>query len=218
MSNKGLGPGIFGQTLPADGRRYTIAIPEQYDELNPVPLIIALHWGGPVTPYYGHAILAGLVEPALKKLGAIIVAPDCNAGTWTNEQSESEILSLCEYIQGNYLIDVAKIMLTGYSLGGIGTWYMAARHQDRFAAAVPMAAKPPSGVLNVDWHIPLFVIHGQQDELFPVQETKKITKQLQKTGIDVKLLVLDGVTHYETGFFIEPLRKAVPWIETAWSV
>ena len=29
------------------------------------------------------------------------------------------------------------------SIGGIGTWYLASRQQDRFAVAVPMAAKPP---------------------------------------------------------------------------
>ena len=79
-----LASGIHEMTLD-NGQRYTIAIPEGYTGEQAVPLIIALHYGGTVTPFYGLGLLEGLVEPALRDLGAIIVAPDATAGAWASE-------------------------------------------------------------------------------------------------------------------------------------
>lgn len=200
---------------PGD-RRYTIAVPTNYTTDQPVPLVLTLHFGGYVTPFYGRHILAGLVQPALRELGAIIVAPDCTASDWTHPRSEEDVLALLDHIQDSYVVDPGKILITGYSKGGRGTWYLAARHQERFAAAVVMAGWPQSDVVDVEWEIPLYVIHSREDEVIPLQPTATAVKQLQAKGVPVELVVLEGVTHYETNRFVEPLRGAVPWIEKVW--
>ena len=51
-------PGIYQLTLPDSERRYTLAIPDGYTGQEPTPLIVSLHYGGRVTPFYGR----GLVE------------------------------------------------------------------------------------------------------------------------------------------------------------
>ena len=209
-------PGVHEQTFSPRDQRYTIAIPATYTGAQPTPLVVALHYGGPVTPFYGKGILAGLVEPALRELGTILVAPDCQHGNWTNPQSESEIIALLEHLQAHYPIDARRTLLTGYSLGGAGTWYLAARNQDRFAAVIPLAGWPQPDSAGVEWKIPLYAIHSRWDEVVPFDRTEQVVKQLKDRGGAVELVLLDGISHYEVERFVEPLRSAVPWIRKAW--
>jgi predicted peptidase len=203
-------------TLQPGDRHYTVAIPYNYSGFQAVPLVLALHYGEHGSPYYGRDFLTDLVEPALRDLGAIIIAPDCTGDDWTQPDSEQDVLDLLDHIEATYRVDSDRTLITGYSMGGIGTWYLAARHQDRFAAALPMAATPPSFAIDAAWDIPLYVIHSSEDELFPVRWTETAVEQLVTEGASVELVVVDGVSHRETHRFIEPLRTAIPWIQKAW--
>jgi len=216
-------PGIHEQVFSRRNQRYTIAIPAGYVERQPAPLVLALHYAGPVTPFYGKGILAGLVEPALRELGAVIVAPDCQHDTWANLSSELEIVELLAYLYDNYALDAHKTLVTGYSLGGAGAWYLAARNQSGFAAAIPMAGWPPPDSANycsadVRWEIPLYVIHSRQDEVVPFEPTEQFVRRLQASGAAVECMWLQDATHYETGYYIEPLRATSRWIKKAWKV
>ncbi|MCP4542116.1 MAG: prolyl oligopeptidase family serine peptidase [Chloroflexi bacterium] len=211
-----LKPGIHEQILSSRGQRYTLAIPDGYTG-DAVPLIIVLHWGGVVTPFFGKSILTYLVEPALRELGAIMVAPDCVHRDWTNPQSESQVIALLEYLQEHYNIDADRTIITGYSKGGMGTWYLAARNQDKFAAAVLMAGYPQPDSADVEWEIPLYIVHSRRDEVVPFEPTERLVAQLKDKGVAVEFVVLKDVTHYETGRFVQPLRAAVPWIKKVWS-
>lgn len=70
-------PPTIRQEVLEPGRLYTLAIPASYTGDESVPLVLALHYGGHGAPYFGRGVLTGLVEPALRELEAIIVAPDC---------------------------------------------------------------------------------------------------------------------------------------------
>jgi predicted peptidase len=209
-------PDVREQTQQPGERRYTIAIPKSYTGDQPLPLILALHFAGHGTPFYGGLFLTGLVEPALRELQAIIVAPDCTAADWTRPQSEADVLALLDHVQNTYNVDPRRTLITGYSMGGMGTWHLAARHPDRFAAALIMAGAPQPDVLEVQWDIPLYVIHSRQDRVVPLQPTLDAVGQLQAQGVSVELALLDGVDHYDTGRFVAPLQQAIPWIEKAW--
>ena len=209
-------PGIYEQVLRPGSRRYTIAIPDGYTEDQPIPLIIALHWGGPVTPYIGKWYLLGLVAPALGELGAIIAAPDCTDEHWANLNSEEVVIDLLDYITESYNIDSRRVLLTGYSMGGIGTWILAARHQERFSAVLIVSAKPPTDVVGVRWNIPLYVIHSRRDEIFPLGDTETTVNRLREKGVAVKLDIVEGSTHFQTEQFVEPMQAAIPWISDLW--
>ena len=204
------------QLLPPGNRRYTIAIPAGYTGEQPAPLVLALHFGGPVTPFYGKGMLTTIVEPALRELGAIIVAPDCNSDGWTNPRSEADVIDLLDYVQETYNIDPQRTLVTGYSMGGIGAWHLAARYPDRFVAAVVMAGAPPPDALDIEWNVPIYAIHGREDTVIPFEHTQTRITRLQDQGIPVEFVVLKDVSHYDTGWFVEPLREAIPWIEQAW--
>ena len=87
--------GIYELTLGT--QRYTLQLPPNYVQDRAFPLVMALHWGGPVSPFYGRGLLEGLVAPGLAKLGAIIAAPDCLGQGWTNGVSETAVLSLLDH-------------------------------------------------------------------------------------------------------------------------
>lgn len=207
---------IQEHTLQPGNLRYSLALPGETSVDQPRPLILALHFAGHGSPFYGKLILTELVEPALRELGAIIVAPDCTGPDWTHSQSEKDVLTILSHIHEIYNVDPDRILITGYSMGGIGTWYLAARHQEIFSAALIMAGTPPPNITEVDWRIPLLIIQSQQDEMMPVQPTEIAVQQLKSNGKEVELILLEGVTHFETWRYSVPLCASVPWIQKAW--
>ena len=54
------------------------------------------------------------------------------------EQVEQDLLHIIEQVQSDYRTDEKRLYLTGMSYGGFGTWYIASRHPELFAAAVPV--------------------------------------------------------------------------------
>ena len=212
--------GIHQQTIMLGNDitlRYTLSIPETLKADQPVPLVLALHYGGTVTPFYGQGILTQLVAPALHDLGAVIVAPDCPAGSWTTMESDASVMLLLAELMQYYAIDKSRILVTGYSMGGIGTWHFAARHADFFAAAIPIAGVPPSGIAQVHPLAPLYVIHSRQDELFALGRVEPAVAQISQQGRAIQLVAFDGPGHYDIAGFIPPLKAAVPWIQQLWA-
>jgi poly(3-hydroxybutyrate) depolymerase len=210
-----LEPGVHEQTLAlASGQtvRYTLLVPPRSGERR-LPLIVALHYGGKVTPYYGRQLVEGLVQPALGELGAVIVAPDALDRGWNDPLDEGAVLALMDHLLANMPIDRQRVLVTGYSMGGVGAWHLATRHPDRFAAALPMAGHPQvEGKLTV----PVYAIHARADEVMPLAPTEAHVRRLTAAGLDARLVVVDGLTHYQTAGFVAPLRAAVPWIRRVW--
>lgn len=212
--------GIYQKSLVLEGGdtvRYTLSIPKSFSPGEKVPLIIALHYGGDVIPWYGKGYLTILVEPALWKLGAVIAAPDCpSPAGWDNPRSEAAVLALMNHLKQHYTIDDKKVVLTGFSLGGIGTWYLAARYPDLFSAAIPMSAMPRPDVAEAVRDIPVYVIHSTGDEIFPVKRLEEVVEKLKIRGLPVQMKTITGISHYQTPSFVDALRETIPWIKQTW--
>jgi predicted peptidase len=208
--------GIHKQKLESTGQLYSIGIPEGYQEAESVPLILVLHWGGPVMDYTGEVVLLGLAVPGLYELGGIMLAPDRNTEDWANPQAEADLIELLDFIQEHYRIDKKRIVIVGYSLGGIGTWYMTARHPDRFSVAISLSAMPPKEARSMPWETPMYVIHSIRDELFSIRELSAVIDPMVEQGAPIEFFPIDKARHYNTENFIEPLRTAVPWVQKMW--
>lgn len=202
--------------LPPGHRRYSLCLPEGFTEGQKFPLVIALHFSGHGMPYYGELFLTDFIEPALRGLGAVIVAPDCPAKDWTQAESERFVLDLRDHLRDHFSIDPKRVLITGYSMGGIGTWHMASRFQDQFSAGLVMAANPPENAMEVEREFPLYVIHSREDELFPIVETTRFVVALEERGADINYRILEKATHFETHQFRDPLEEAVPWVLDQW--
>jgi poly(3-hydroxybutyrate) depolymerase len=143
-----LDPGAYDQTLQrtdATPVRYAISIPKGYSSSRPVPLVLALHFGGPPKGA-GMGLLTVLVGPALAELGAVIVAPDSLGGGWSTPENARAGMALMDAVQATYRIDPKRIVVTGFSMGGAGVWHFAGKYPDRFTAAVPVAGRPPTAI------------------------------------------------------------------------
>lgn len=208
-------PGIYNRVLSPD-QRYTLLIPTGYNAGQPAPLILSLHYGGIVVPYYGSRLLEVLVSPALEDLGSIIVAPEAIGQGWDNAESEKQVLDLIREIKANYTIDESRTLVTGFSMGGRGAWYLAARHPDVFRAAIPISASPEDDATEVDWQVPLLVIHSVADEVVAFKPVETTVRALKEVNVQIEMIVVQDVTHFQVELFVEPLRAALPWIRKAW--
>src|SRR5713101_8150120 len=112
--------------------RYGLAIPADYNRSRPSPLVLALHPGGGGMPYYGDQFMRDIFLPGLSALNPIMVAPDCPTRAWSDPAAEQGVMALVDKILGEYAIDRRRILVTGFSLGGNGTWFMSSRHADLF--------------------------------------------------------------------------------------
>src|SRR5712671_836358 len=214
-----LTPGLHILTLSRADEpaiRYAIYIPGNYSPSAPAPLILALHYGvrGGDAAGAGGDVVQILIGPALAELGAIIVAPDSVRGNWSSPENEKAVNALLDMVVAHYSIDKKKVAVTGYSMGGAGSWHFAEKFPERFSAAIPVAGRPPASASG--WRLPVLAIHSRDDQVAPFDPTEARIAELQKTGVNAKLIPLSGITHYEMDRFQDALRQAVPWLREIW--
>jgi poly(3-hydroxybutyrate) depolymerase len=215
-------PGVHERSIPGPGGRelrFTISVPPGYDGFRRVPLVLALHFGGDsFPPFFGRGMLELLVQPALQPLGALIVAPDALDPGWDDATDETRLLFLVEHVLASFAVDRKRVLCTGYSMGGAGTWFLVGRHPDRFSAAIPIAGRPPSGPAAATgrWTVPVRALHGARDELIPLAPVQAYVTELRSQGADADLLIVDELSHYDTDKFVEPLRNLLPWLTAVW--
>lgn len=171
------------------------------------PLIIALHWAGGGNTYKEFSNC--LVEPGMAELNAIILAPDGEHLLWTNQYNEEKIIKLVNMAKKFWNIDPNKIIVTGYSNGGIGSWFFADKHPELFTAAIPIA-----GVYYAEKKIaiPMYVIHGEKDELFKLEKTASFVELAKKNGSDIQFVVNPTFSHHMACAYVHELKKATNWL------
>ena len=196
---------------------YAVSAPAGYDPATPHPLILALHPGGARGPYYGSLHMRQTFEPALRGLNAVVVAPDAPARRWTDEVSERAVMALLDRILETYAIDRARILVTGFSLGGRGTWFFATRHPGFFTGAIPVAGRPGDDPLDALGDMPVHVIHSRADDVVPFGPAAEAARRLREAGRPVAFTALDGVGHYAMGGYVRALREAGEWMLEQWA-
>lgn len=200
----------------SDGMRYALSVPRDYDAGDPRPLVLALHPAGPRSPYIGGSFMRRIVEPALRSWQPIIVAPDCPTRAWTSATAEQAVLALLRSIMASYAIDRARVLVTGFSLGGRGTWFLATRHADLFTGAIPIAGSPDDDALEGLGAMPIHIIHSVDDEVVPIGPDQAAASELRRRGHPVAFTELEDVDHYTVGRYIGALTVAGAWMAEQW--
>jgi len=195
--------------------RYGIALPVGYERTGPPrPLVLALHPGGRDV-YYGASFMRGIVEPALRSWGAVMVAPDVPDRSWSTALSDRAVLELLEHVMAEYPIDRTRVLVTGFSMGGGGTWYMASRHPELFTGAIVMAGSAGQEAIAT-LRIPIYLIHSPDDDTVPFAQAEAAYRALAARGHTVEMRVLPGVSHYMMAAYTPPLRLAGNWMLERW--
>lgn len=202
--------------LDADGMRYALSLPADYDASRPRPLVLALHPGGGGAPYYGGSFMRHVVEPALRGWAPIIVAPDCPTRAWTSPAAERAVIALLESVMAEYAIDRTRILVTGFSLGGRGAWFFATRHADLFTGAIPMAGSPGDDPLDALGSMPVHIIHSVDDDVVPIGPARAAAEALEHRQHPVEFTELDGIGHFDMGGYVATLSMAGDWMQQRW--
>jgi predicted peptidase len=128
-----------------------------------------------------------------KKMDCIVVSPQCPWGK--NWSSEDWFNPVFDEVTANLRIDDARVYLVGISMGGFGTWALANRMPDRFAAIAPFC-----GGGDVKWaetlsKVPAWVFHGTVDCQIPISRSEAMVKALEKLNAEIKFTRLKNEGH-----------------------
>ncbi|HPG10314.1 MAG TPA: dienelactone hydrolase family protein [Chitinophagaceae bacterium] len=212
-----LSPGVHDvvlEMLNGDSYKFRVIAPVR-NAGEKRPLVLALHGasGGNPDAYKNTACY---IEPGLASLGAFILSPYGDDGLWYEAYYQQEVGTLLFLAKQYWPVDANKTVVTGYSNGGNGSWLFAETQPTSFAAAIPMATSyditnSSGGGRKID--IPLYVIHGQNDELFPVAQTQTWVQLSQNAGSDITFVVAPGLGHYVPCSYVQYLQDAATWLE-----
>lgn len=187
-----------GEQTPADTLRYLIHLPEDYDA-DPDrrwPLVLFLHGAGERGSELDLAAVHG--PPKLADAGHefpfVLVTPQCpESSQWIAELST--LSGLLDEVMEAHRIDPARVAVTGLSMGGYGTWSLAVRYPDRFAAIAPICGGMWLQSAAPLQNTPVWAFHGDADEVVPISATEQIVTELRSVGADVRFTRYPGVGH-----------------------
>ncbi|MWV47373.1 prolyl oligopeptidase family serine peptidase [Paenibacillus sp. HJL G12] len=177
---------------------YLLHLPEGYDRDGDQtwPVILFLHGSGErgsnVELVKAHGV-PHIVDqdPAFP---FIVISPQCPDHSDWNAEKEAVMAALDE-VMHTYQADPTRVYLTGLSMGGYGTWQLAAEHPGRFAAAVPVCGGGNPSRADTLKETPIWAFHGAKDDVVPLSESEVMTQAVQAVGGDVKLTIYPEADH-----------------------
>jgi hypothetical protein len=196
---------------------YLTYLPEKYnlDSLQHWPLIIYLHGGSDRGTDLKKLYSSGIPDQIYRgrNFPFIVIAPQCPLSIrW---ETDNWFEPLFKEISEKYRIDPSRIYLTGYSLGGSGTWYLATKYPGRFAAIAPMSGFTSQNKyiykhINRLKDMPVWAFHGKMDITVPYEETERLVKKLQKKNKHLKF-TSEPNTGHRIHWNIYPNKDLYDW-------
>lgn len=175
---------------------YLIYLPEDYSSevKGGWPLLLYLHGSGARGRDLEKVRRTGppAVVESGKPLPMIVISPQCPEGA----QWQPELLvKLIDHISQTFKIDPKKVYVTGYSMGGIGTWELATAYPDRFAAAAPVCGGGNESKADRLATLPIWAFHGENDSTIPLEASQKMVDAVRLEGGNAKLTVYPDRGH-----------------------
>ncbi len=234
--------GFLNRSVIVDGTeyRYQVYVPRDYQRAASWPIILALHGGGE----RGHDGLVqtevGLGSAIRRHAGrypAIVVFPQSPDDGTPGFQALGGRLALAalDRTMAEFNADASRVYLTGLSMGGNGSWYLAYHYPDRFAALVVVCgwigerherhgitsrvfypaivpASTPNAYVAVAQRvsrIPIWLFHGEADSTVPVEESRRMVSALKEVGANVQYTEFPGIGHdaWDSAYALEALPK-----------
>jgi len=184
--------------------RYRVWLPPHYSKVRHWPVVLFLHGSGERGDDNERQLMAGL--PAVlsrysERYKCIVVIPQCHDGQEWYGEMETQALAALEQTINEFRGDRRRLYITGISMGGAGTWYMA-RHRI-WAAVLPVcgevsrqpddpfpvdppadlarivgAADPFAAMAAAIGPAPVWAFHGSADPVIPVAQSRAMTNAL----------------------------------------
>lgn len=185
-------------------------VPKSYDKSKPSGVLIMLHGLGGT-----GAQLKDLCRNFAEEHGMIVAAPTAQrepdkaknednlidlgnkkASHWWCYRDGNFPFSALSVLKRRFAIDENRVVLTGYSMGGFGTWNIGLRYPDRFSALVAYAGgisrleyvssndERMRKILLNAFNLPVYFIHGDADTTVPVTFDRRSRDQLKGFGYE----------------------------------
>jgi poly(3-hydroxybutyrate) depolymerase len=190
---------------------YRMYVPTSYTGAKAFPLIVALHGlGGTEDAFFDN--YASALPPLAESHGYIVAAPlgyrvDGSYG-WglgnppadpatkrTQDFSEQDVMQVLQRVRQMYKIDESRIYLMGHSMGAIGTWKIAPKYPDLWAAIGPISGSGAPATLERIRTVPEIVVHGDADPTVPTNGSRTMVAKLKEMGTEVKYIEVPGGLH-----------------------
>lgn len=165
------------------------------------PLIIYLHGGSDRGTDLNKVYSAGVPDQIYRgrEFPFIVAAPQCPALLrWS---TDDWFETFYDEVTAKYRVDKNRVYLTGMSLGGEGTWHLAAKYPDRFAAIAPITGFT-SRTTFIDKNLknlaglPVWAFHGERDLVVPVEETRRMIEQLKDRNPRLRFTIEPEAGHW----------------------
>jgi predicted peptidase len=223
--------GFLDRTVTVGGtpHRYQVYVPASYaGSMQRWPVILFLHGGGERGSDGLLQTAVGLpaaIRGGSARYPAIVVMPQVPTDSvWLGTPAQVAMAALDQTL-AEFRADPERVYLTGLSLGGNGTWNLAYRSPERFAAIAPIcgfisvrpqlrASRPIVPADSGDaftaiarrlGRLPTWVFHGEVDPVVPVSESRRAAEALRAAGADVRYTeVLGGGHNVWDGTYASP--------------
>ena len=197
---------------------YALFVPSSYDEERPSPLIVALHGLG--RPYDWMMGYDGFIDMA-ERGGYLVVSPlGYHPRGWygsrghgipggaaregerlpdnLGELSERDVMNVLRIARERFSVDEDRIYLWGHSMGGAGSYHLAARYPDVWAGvavAAPAPLRERIDDIERFRHIPVLVLHGDEDQTVPVDLSRAWVARMRELGMEHVYAEIPGGDH-----------------------
>ncbi len=233
--------GFLDRTITLQGvtYKYQVFVPDNWSPKQKWPVILFLHGSGERADDGLQQTDSGIgtaIRMDRSQVPAIVVMPQCRRNLWWVEPPMSELaIATLEAATKEFHGDIARTYLTGLSMGGYGTWYLAQKYPGRFAALVVICGgiHPPAATLKahpelIKWapedgpksyaeaaarigKVPVWIFHGADDEIVPVTESQRMQAAMKQIGAEVHYTEFPGVKHVSWDkAYDDP--KLFPWL------
>ncbi len=191
-------PGYGGRLQP-----YLLTVPPAYDPARPAPLTFALHsLGGTYTQY------AVFSPRQLRQFGdertSLVVTP-LGRGTngWYTDEAEADVFEVWADVARRFALDPERVALTGYSMGGYGTYKLGTHYPDLFGRAFTAVGPPGRGI----WIPPAPPSDGASTNSNLVLENARWLPYLSWVASEDELVPYAGVRAQQARFDVLGLRS-----------
>jgi predicted peptidase len=217
--------GFLDRTITVQGAtyKYQVFVPDTWTPRQKWPVILFLHGAGERGEDGLQQTDVGIgtaIRSNRSAIPAIVVMPQCRTGVWWMQPPMDELaIAALNAATKEFHGDVRRTYLTGLSMGGYGSWYLAGKYAGRFAALVVICGgiRPPAGALKNDpelvkWtpaddpksyaeaaakvgNTPVWIFHGADDDIVPATESQRMYTAMKAIGADVHYTEFPGIGH-----------------------
>ena len=173
---------------------FSLYVPEQYTPERAWPVIVALHGGSG----NGRDFMWTWLREA-KSRGYVLLSPSAVNDTWSDVE-ERGLFEILGWTSDRFHLDPKRILLTGLSDGATFSLIYGLAHPDVFRALAPLCgvlhpANGPLGNLERARGVPIYLVHGALDILFPVDLARFASDTLRQHGAALEYRELADLSH-----------------------